>query len=489
MTREEALQAIKEKMDYYESDKRLRGAIETLIPELSESVEDERIRKEIDTLYSEIDTCISELLKARTDKDSEAEGKALFKMEGLMVATLQDLSCIEDYLEKQKETSINWMKSDNVKNPDKPYIDKAGRFYTTDGRMCYASEIEKQRDENAKDSFERGIRVGMIRQQKEQKPIKWTDLTWKDIVELEGIINNVHYDFSAGIGQESFGKEVLERFRSTKGIEYLDEAEQKCWQEEEQKEQKSAECEDCAMYLSGNCIHPNGKCENAKSKPEWNEEDEMMRENIISDLRYFRDCATDEEAVSGYNDEIAWLKDISLNHKKFTEAVYKLWSNDWSEEDKVMLDNIIWGVHMKSIKPLDEMDDRSGYKKYEDFLKALPERFNPQPKQEWSEEDKEMLECVIMDVESAKKNYLKSTTEVVRQGAIIADKELAWLKALRPQWKPSKEQMDRLFSIVAALRKDYCDDMADFLANLHADLKKLGVKEEPEYYQHFEPDC
>lgn len=154
----------------------------------------------------------------------------------------------------------------------------------------------------------------------EQKPAdnpKWTELTWKDIVELEGIINNVHYDFSAGIGQESFGKEVLERFRSTKGIEYLDEAEQKCWREEEQKEQKSAEkhdlvaklkehlantpkeqleaewkelekwnhvgptveeylcgikpaeCEDCAMYLSGNCIHPNGKCENVKSKQEW----------------------------------------------------------------------------------------------------------------------------------------------------------------------------------------------------------------------------
>lgn len=44
----------------------------------------------------------------------------------------------------------------------------------------------------------------------------FNELTWKDIVELEGIINQVHYDFSAGIGQESFGKEVLERFRSTK---------------------------------------------------------------------------------------------------------------------------------------------------------------------------------------------------------------------------------------------------------------------------------
>ena len=75
--------------------------LKCVFPELRES-EDERIRKEINILYADIDACITELLKARTNKDSEAEGKALFKMEGLMVATLQDLSCIEDYLEKQK---------------------------------------------------------------------------------------------------------------------------------------------------------------------------------------------------------------------------------------------------------------------------------------------------------------------------------------------------------------------------------------------------
>lgn len=41
------------------------------------------------------------------------------------------------------------------------------------------------------------------------------------------------------------------------------------------------------------------------------------------------------------------------------------------------------------------------------------------------------------------------------------------------QWKPSDEQMMRLTSIVAALRKDFCDDMADFLASLYKDLQKL----------------
>lgn len=49
MTREQALQAIKAKMDYYESDKRLRAAIETLIPQLRES-EDERITRAINNM-------------------------------------------------------------------------------------------------------------------------------------------------------------------------------------------------------------------------------------------------------------------------------------------------------------------------------------------------------------------------------------------------------------------------------------------------------
>ena len=62
-----------------------------------------KIIEECKNLYFDIDSCIDELIKARMSHDTEAEGKALFRMEGLMVGTLQDLSCIEDYLEKQKD--------------------------------------------------------------------------------------------------------------------------------------------------------------------------------------------------------------------------------------------------------------------------------------------------------------------------------------------------------------------------------------------------
>lgn len=37
-------------------------------------------------------------------------------------------------------------------------------------------------------------------------------LTWRDVNELERIINKVHYEFPHGIGEEAFGKLVLERF-------------------------------------------------------------------------------------------------------------------------------------------------------------------------------------------------------------------------------------------------------------------------------------
>ena len=48
-----------------------------------------------------------------------------------------------------------------------------------------------------------------------------------------------------------------------------------------------------------------------------------------------------------------------------------------------------------------------------------------------------------------------------------------WVEVKESHWKPSEEQMNRLSSIIAALRKDYCDDMADFLASIYHNIKKL----------------
>ena len=55
----------------------------------------------------------------------------------------------------------------------------------------------------------------------QEQHIKVNTLTWKDINDLERIINNVHYEFRNGIGEKSFGEEVLDRF-----MEERDEQEQ-----------------------------------------------------------------------------------------------------------------------------------------------------------------------------------------------------------------------------------------------------------------------
>lgn len=50
------------------------------------------IIKESESLYYEIDECITKMLKARLEHNKEMENEALYQMEGLMVGTMQHLS-------------------------------------------------------------------------------------------------------------------------------------------------------------------------------------------------------------------------------------------------------------------------------------------------------------------------------------------------------------------------------------------------------------
>lgn len=143
MTREEAIKIIKEFINGTCLHLVDQEALETLIPELKES-DDERM---LQTIIRGFENC---------------------KRNGMETFNNTKIDDILVYLEKQKEPGIKWLKSDNVKNPDKPYIDKAGVFYTTDGRMCYASEIEKQKGETLRNFIDN---FPYSDEQKEQKPI------------------------------------------------------------------------------------------------------------------------------------------------------------------------------------------------------------------------------------------------------------------------------------------------------------------------------
>ena len=122
----------------------------------------------------------------------------------------------------------------------------------------------------------------------------------------------------------------------------------------------------------------------------------------------------------------------------------------WSEEDKVMLDKVIERLH----KHL------AGDKEYLDiyyWLIALKDRVQPQPKQEWSQNDIDMIDWLIRCCE---KEHEELCNDKYGHQDIVSDlkrdcrKKWNWLESLKnkvvPQnkWKPSDEQMKILNEVL-----------------------------------------
>lgn len=83
-------------------------------------------------------------------------------------------------------------------------------------------------------------------------------------------------------------------------------------------------------------------------------------------------------------------------------------------------------------------------------------------KQEWSEEDEEMLDAMIDIVSNSLYEPL-----CPREGM------LAWLKSLRPSWKPSEEQIEALHTAVYLEEMQFYGGLKDKLRDLYEQLKKL----------------
>lgn len=151
-------------------------------------------------------------------------------------------------------------------------------------------------------------------------------------------------------------------------------------------------------------------------------------------------------AINGVNDQKE-----QKPADRFEEAREK-YQVEWSDKDKMNLNGCICSLH------------QYGYMAYADFLKHLPERFNLQPKQEWSEEDREMIERLIRHTQ---KEFDELCNDRYGHQEIISDlkescrERMNWLekllKSLRPvskeslqsHWKPSEEQ---IHAIVEALK-------------------------------------
>ena len=137
--------------------------------------------------------------------------------------------------------------------------------------------------------------------------------------------------------------------------------------------------------------------------------------------------------------------------REMREQHPELYPAEWSEEDTLHLTNAIlsaekeWGKDSCTAK----------------WLNELPNRFNPQPKQEWSEEDEENFEWF---------DKLFRAESVIAGGRDIPQDKYLWFKSLRPSWKPNEEQMN---AIDYVLRYDKTGEFRDALKSLYDQLWKL----------------
>lgn len=157
---------------------------------------------------------------------------------------------------------------------------------------------------------------------------------------------------------------------------------------------------------------------------------------------------------------------------------------EWSEEDKTMLERCI--SKMANIIPVPGKHGLTNmsFEKHTDeklaaWLKFLPERFNPQPKQEWSKEDEKTFEllhtCVCRCINDDRFDYAERE-QISRRLIPFIER----LKSLRPQlhWKPSEEQMRCLLDCVSKAKEIHNASVGGYdayriLVSLYNDLTKL----------------
>ena len=165
--------------------------------------------------------------------------------------------------------------------------------------------------------------------------------------------------------------------------------------------------------------------------PELREsEEETTRKELLDFVKSF--WADHKEALPQTSRWVTYLEKQKDHFRDDTKMVEQK-PAEWSVEDKSFYDSIICEVIKEGMHPTPEQAK---------WFKSLPERFNIQPKQKWSEDDEQWLEAIIREYEerlSADKGH-----------AAVIQFKIDFLKSLRSRpkssdnWKPNEEQMEAL---------------------------------------------
>lgn len=248
--------------------------------------------------------------------------------------------------------------------------------------------------------------------------------------------------------------------------------------------------------------------DSSKQKPaEWSEEDEKMVRFYEADYNNQIDDMSMKDVINMRLEFKNWL----VNRLKYLRLYPK---QEWSEEDETAYGDLIWCIEQAKKSAKDE-NDMGNIWFAENWIKNRIKYLRPQPKHEWSEEEKARIDRIvdILDWAEVKGRisysdwrdyvcYVRSLKPQQKQGLSEDDKKLLdfWLdvidrndwrmdenfcKALRefinrlkslrtkPSWKPSEEQMETLKDVINRALLT-CRQQGP-LESLYSDLKKLTV--------------
>jgi len=154
---------------------------------------------------------------------------------------------------------------------------------------------------------------------------------------------------------------------------------------------------------------------------------------------------------------------VDSNENGLIAATISSKSSEWSEEDEKMFNKI--AAHL-SATCSGFPEDEKWASKFLNWFETLKERVQPQPKQEWSEEDKKALK-VVTDI------FEQYGVHLLNYPAFIH-----WLKTLpnritfNPYWKPTEEQIKALHDLNLTGGISYAGQ-GQTLIELYNNLNKL----------------
>ena len=184
---------------------------------------------------------------------------------------------------------------------------------------------------------------------------------------------------------------------------------------------------------------------NRKDDSEIESDTDLWGRKILAYVWKYSDEQKEQKPV-----EPNWIHhkvDLSGCSEEYCKAYFDGWNNcnqqheqlkaeqkpaEWSKNDTVFLNEITDFFENKTVKLQHDID------MYAHWLKSLPERFNLQPKQEWSEED-EKMSTNILNLISSQITYVTGHGTMSGKQYPTYTKERDWfmnrLKSLRPQSK------------------------------------------------------